>query len=92
MYLTPQSVGSAQLTLGSIDSSKYTGTLHYASVPEGAGDWELTSSAIYVNGKTTSALKASRQVVFDSGTSNVLFPTATANVRASPRATLVPGG
>jgi hypothetical protein len=25
MYLTPKSVGSAQLTLGSIDSTKYTG-------------------------------------------------------------------
>lgn len=86
MYLTPKSVGSAQLTFGSIDTTKYNGTLHYASVPEDAGDWELTSSAIYVNGKTTTALKASRQVVFDSGTSNVLFPTSTANVRPPLRA------
>jgi hypothetical protein len=67
MYLTPQAKGNAVLTLGSIDSSKYTGKLRYANVPEDAGDWEIASTAIYVNGKTTSTLKARRSIVFDSG-------------------------
>jgi hypothetical protein len=76
MYLTPQSVGNAVLGLGSIDSTKYTGSLRYAPV-QSSGDWALSSSAIYVNGKTSTTLKTRRSIIFDSGTSNVLFPTST---------------
>lgn len=48
-------------------------------MPSGTGEtWTLSSSALYVNGKTTSALKQARSIIFDSGTSNVLFPTSTA--------------
>jgi hypothetical protein len=32
-----------------------------------------------VNGKTSTTLKQSRSIIFDSGTTNVLFPTTTAN-------------
>ena len=41
----------------------------------GSGDWEATSTQITVNGKTTSLLKKRRSIIFDSGTSNILFDT-----------------
>lgn len=75
MYLTPLSKGGAELTFGGIDTSKYTGTLEYAALPSGSSDWEITSTGLYINGKTTSTLKGTRQIIFDSGTSNVLFDT-----------------
>ncbi|TFK54198.1 acid protease [Heliocybe sulcata] len=79
MYFTPNAVGNAELTIGGIDSSKYHGSLTYASLPSGSGDtWQLSSPQISVNGKTTSTLKRRRTIIFDSGTSNVLFSTSTA--------------
>jgi len=103
MYLTPKAVGNAELTLGGIDNSKFTGKSNsfqvpypmvpladsvsligapvFASLPSGSGStWQLVSPGISVNGKTTSTLKTSRTIIFDSGTSNVLFSTNTANV------------
>ncbi|KAJ7496013.1 acid protease [Mycena galericulata] len=80
LYLTPQAVGNAELTIGGIDTTKFTGNLTFASLPADTGaTWSLNSPKLSVNGKTTSVLKATRNVIFDSGTSNVLFPTATAN-------------
>ncbi|KAJ7755367.1 acid protease [Mycena maculata] len=80
LYVTPKAVGNAELTIGGIDTTKFKGALTYASIPADAGDtWSLESPQLSVNGKTTSVLKAKRNIIFDSGTSNVLFPTATAN-------------
>ncbi|PPR05853.1 hypothetical protein CVT26_010133 [Gymnopilus dilepis] len=80
LYLTPKAVGNAELTLGGIDNSKFTGTPVFASLPSGSGStWQLRSPKIFVNGQTTSVLNTARTIIFDSGTSNVLFPTATAN-------------
>ncbi|KAE9402851.1 acid protease [Gymnopus androsaceus JB14] len=79
MYFTPLAVGNAELTIGGIDESKFTSELTYASQTEDAGDnWQLCSPGISVNGKTNSVLDVPRTIVFDSGTSNVVFPTATA--------------
>ncbi|KZT73382.1 acid protease [Daedalea quercina L-15889] len=74
LYLTPKSVGNAELTIGGIDSSKYTGNLIYSPIsPEGSGLWELDSPALYVNGQTASTLSQKRTIIFDSGTPNVYF-------------------
>jgi len=98
MYLTPQMVGNAELTLGGIDCTKFTGRLlfksclfktesippgtpQYASLAFNDSDWTLTSTGLSVNGKTNSILTQSRDIIFDSGTSNVLFSTDTAEVR-----------
>ncbi|KZP03736.1 acid protease [Athelia psychrophila] len=75
MYITPEKSGNAELTFGGIDSSKYTGALAYAALPSSPQDWELTSTGIFVNGATTPLLAQTRQIIFDSGTSNVLFST-----------------
>lgn len=65
-----------------------TGDLIYAALPTDSGtEWELPSPAIYVNGQTTSLLSSNRTIVFDSGTSNVIFPTDTTEVRMIPLST-----
>ncbi|KZT73397.1 acid protease [Daedalea quercina L-15889] len=76
LYLTPKSVGDAELTIGGIDSSKYMGDLTYVSImpPTSYGDsWEIVSPAIFVNGQTATTLIANRTIIFDSGTPNVYF-------------------
>ncbi|KAF5392006.1 hypothetical protein D9757_003250 [Collybiopsis confluens] len=79
LYLTPLAVGNAELTIGGVDQSKFTGNLTFASQAGTGATWELRSPGISVNGKTTSVLNTARTVIFDSGTSNVLFDTSTAN-------------
>ncbi|KAF7318309.1 Acid protease [Mycena chlorophos] len=78
LYITPEAVGGAELTIGGIDETKFNGSLTYApNADQGSSTWSLTSPQIFVNGKTTSTLKKKRDVIFDSGTSNVLFDTTT---------------
>ncbi|OCH90671.1 acid protease [Obba rivulosa] len=77
-FITPKAVGNAELTIGGIDESKFQGPLTYAKLPRDAeGSWELASPKITVNGKTNHILTQEREVIFDSGTSNVLFDTNT---------------
>ncbi|KAI0739660.1 acid protease [Daedaleopsis nitida] len=69
-------IGNAELLLGGIDDTKFKGDLVFAT-QTGRGDWVVPSSQITVNGKTTSVLKQRRSIIFDSGTSNILFPKQT---------------
>ncbi|KAF8070647.1 acid protease [Lyophyllum atratum] len=78
LFLTPNAVGNAELTIGGIDNTKFKGNPTFASLPAGSSStWRLLSPRLSVNGKTTSLLNTQRSVIFDSGTSNVLFSTAT---------------
>ncbi|KAF4620824.1 hypothetical protein D9613_000878 [Agrocybe pediades] len=82
MYLTPKAVGNAELILGGIDSTKFTGEPIFGDLPPAETElppsvWLLNSPGISVNGHTTGFLNTSRQIIFDSGTSNVVFPTNT---------------
>ncbi|KAK2464625.1 hypothetical protein APHAL10511_003318 [Amanita phalloides] len=80
LYLTPKSVGHAELTLGGIDHTKFHGDPIYSSLLVDTGPvWQLLSSGITVNGKVTKLLASPRTIIFDSGTSNVVFSTVTAN-------------
>ncbi|TFK68659.1 acid protease [Pluteus cervinus] len=82
LYITPQSVGGAELTLGGVDNSKFSGNLTYAALPPRSGStWQLSSPSIAVNGNTTSVLTANRTIIFDSGSSNLFFPKATTEAR-----------
>lgn len=57
------------------------GEIQTASLPSDNDDtWLLSSSAIYINGKTTSLLSQNREIIFDSGTSNVYFDPSIAEV------------
>ncbi|TBU33806.1 acid protease [Dichomitus squalens] len=76
LFLTPEAVGNAELLIGGIDDSKFKGDLIYTD-QTGSGDWVASSSSISINGKTTSVLNQQRDIIFDSGTSNILFSTET---------------
>ncbi|KAG8707791.1 hypothetical protein FRC08_000283 [Ceratobasidium sp. 394] len=79
MWLTPRSVGGAELTLGGFDNTKFCGALTYIPVDLSTrGLWQLLSTQYAVNGKTSSILKQTTHIVFDSGTSNIVFPKAVA--------------
>lgn len=80
LNLTPNTVGGAELTLGGIDNTKVTNPITYVPVVQNSGFWQLKSSKFSVNGKSTSTLTASRTIIFDSGTSNLVFPKAVAEV------------
>ena len=79
MFLTPHTVGNAELLIGRIDDSKFNGDLIYADQPDN-GDWVVSSTSISVNGQTMEILDQARDIIFDSGTSNVLFSMQTAEV------------
>lgn len=106
LYVTPEKVGDAEITLGGVDeshihglsspslwwsysySARPIGEIQTASLPSDNDDtWLLSSSAIYINGKTTSLLSQKREIIFDSGTSNAYFDPSIAEVRLplSPR-------
>jgi hypothetical protein len=65
-----------ELTIGGVDSSKYTGDFHYVPVvpmiPGKTGYWEIVLDDVQVNGKSISAAKRG---VVDSGTSLMVVPT-----------------
>lgn len=73
-YLTPEKIGNAELTLGAIDHTKYTGEIQYIPInKETFGDWLPSSSSIYVNGQTTPVLNVTQVMPFDSGLSNFIL-------------------
>ncbi|CAE6354400.1 unnamed protein product [Rhizoctonia solani] len=78
-WLTPMSVGKAEMTLGGVDESKIQGKkVNYIPIYSGAyGFWQLESTQFGINGKTNDLLKQTRQVYFDSGTANLQFPKET---------------
>ncbi|KAF5372133.1 hypothetical protein D9758_005070 [Tetrapyrgos nigripes] len=77
MFLTPNAIGNAELTIGGIDESKFDNEIMFAPQAGTGNAWELRSPGISINGKTTSLLNTPRTIIFDSGTSNVLFSTDT---------------
>ncbi|EJD51612.1 acid protease, partial [Auricularia subglabra TFB-10046 SS5] len=81
MLFTHQNEGGAELTIGGVDSTKFTEPLVFSPQVGRGSTWQLSSPAIFVNGRTTNTLNVQRTIIFDSGTSNILFPQATAQVR-----------
>jgi Eukaryotic aspartyl protease len=82
-YLTPKAIGHAEMTLGGIDHSKVKGDLIYAQLSNNTnftGSWQLSSTRIFVNDKTSSTLNVSRTFIFDTGTSNILMDPQAAEV------------
>jgi hypothetical protein len=59
---------------GYIDSSKYTGSLHYTNVDSSSGFWQFTSAGYKINGVATSASATS---IADTGTTLLLMNQAT---------------
>lgn len=71
MYLTPKSVGDAELTLGGTDTSKYTGAINYIPLTSTGGLYSINFDGINVNGQDAGI---SAEAVADSGTSNLVAP------------------
>jgi len=78
-YLTHNNSPKAELTLGGIDSSKYSGSLTYIDTAD-PGYWQVTTTGIYVNGKTTSVLNPKTPItpVIATGLANAVFTKAQA--------------
>lgn len=75
-------VGTGNLCFVSRLAKAYTGSLTYAALDDpSSGFWQLDSTGITVNGKSTSALAKKRTFIFDSGTSNIVLPQADTVVR-----------
>jgi hypothetical protein len=49
-------------------------TANISSSEAEGNHWQLNYESIYVNGKTSKTLKSPFPTIFDSGTSNVVFP------------------
>ncbi|KAG7446309.1 acid protease [Guyanagaster necrorhizus] len=74
---------NAELTLGGIDETKFQGDLIFASLPTPpSGVWQLPLPGVAVNGATTALLNTSRSIFLDSGSSNALFSTDTAELQS----------
>jgi hypothetical protein len=82
LYLTPStSHVSGELTLGGMDTAKFPppsteSQVNYVSLSTRAVDflWILTMQRVFVNGKEVAlADSLKRDVLFDSGTSNLVF-------------------
>lgn len=67
LALLPNGVSGSELTLGGIDTTKFTKALTYVPVISGSSFWQLKSTQFAVNGVTTSTLKTAHNIIFDSG-------------------------
>ncbi|KAK7001530.1 acid protease [Favolaschia claudopus] len=73
MLFTPHDKGGeGELTMGGVDRTKFKTPLVFSPVV-GGDEWVLQSLGVAVNGKTSSVLNTSFPVIFDTGTSNILF-------------------
>ncbi|KAK6996859.1 acid protease [Favolaschia claudopus] len=73
MLFTPHDKGGeGELTMGGVDRTKFKSPLVFSPVVKG-DEWVLQSLGVAVNGKTSSVLNTSFPVIFDTGTSNMLF-------------------
>ncbi|KAJ7644665.1 aspartic peptidase domain-containing protein [Roridomyces roridus] len=75
MFFSPHSVGGAgEMTLGGVDTTKFTGDLMYSPIVDAdQGSWQIESLGISVNGQVERSLQQNLTLIFDSGTSNILF-------------------
>jgi hypothetical protein len=81
LYMTPNQIGGAEMMLGGIDYSKFTDPVTWTNVESNqTNSWTLKATGISVNGQTSEALSQAQNFVFDSGTSNLVFPGALTQV------------
>jgi hypothetical protein len=80
-FLTHNNIPQAELTLGGIDDTKFSGNLTYTNAIF-PGVWQLNSTGIFVNGKTNAILspKKTLQPVISTGLANFDFPKSLAEV------------
>ncbi|XP_014648359.1 PREDICTED: pepsin-3-like isoform X2 [Ceratotherium simum simum] len=74
VYLSSDDESGSVVIFGGIDSSYYTGSLHWVPVTE-EGYWQITVDSITINGETI-ACSGSCQAIVDTGTSLLAGPTS----------------
>ncbi|GJJ10404.1 hypothetical protein Clacol_004630 [Clathrus columnatus] len=77
-YLTPNTIGGAELTIGGIDETKLEAPLSYVSVPSTDKHWIIESTMISVDGTTLPTLNTTLPLIIDTGTPGMMFPNETA--------------
>jgi len=63
--------GKGEYEFGNIDTSKYSGDIHYTPVDSSSGYWQFDSTSYQINGQTSQNTNASPAIA-DTGTSLVL--------------------
>ncbi|PNS18363.1 Vacuolar protease A [Sphaceloma murrayae] len=66
--------GAGEYEFGTLDSSKYTGEIHYAPVDSSKGFWQFDSKSFQINGKTVQNSNPTAAIA-DTGTSLCLVDT-----------------
>jgi hypothetical protein len=72
LYLSPKSVGNAELTIGGTNHARYSGDITYIPVDSSRGAWSIKFQSISVNGQQM--VISARTAIADSGTSNMIAP------------------
>ncbi|KAL7929268.1 aspartic peptidase domain-containing protein [Trichoderma chlorosporum] len=72
LYLTPESVGHAEISLGGVDSSKLISEINYISVYPRTGQFNGTFEKVYVDNMTANV--SPNYAIYDSGTANIVAP------------------
>lgn len=72
LYLTPNAVGHAEISFGSIDASKTSGEVNYIPVYPTTGQFNGTFDKVFVNGALLEI--EPNYVIYDSGTANLVAP------------------
>lgn len=70
---------SGSYEFGAIDTSKFTGSLNYATVNTTQGFWQFSSNSFAVNGGTTTTNTGANQAIADTGTTLLLVNTDIVN-------------
>ncbi|KAH8809448.1 aspartic peptidase domain-containing protein [Xylogone sp. PMI_703] len=73
LYLTPESIGNAEISIGGVDASKYTSDIYYFPVNSTTGLFTIKFDSVYVNKQNTNITSA--PAIIDSGTANIVAPT-----------------
>lgn len=72
LYLTPKAVGDAEISFGSVDTSKTCGQVNYIPVYPITGQFNGTFEKVFVNGAALDI--EPNYVIYDSGTANIVAP------------------
>ncbi|KAF2670776.1 acid protease [Microthyrium microscopicum] len=76
LFLSPKKVGKAEITIGGIDQTKFTGNISYPPQNTALPYWNVQFQSITVNGKASNV--RGQTAIADSGTSNIIAPFADA--------------
>ena len=72
LYLTPHSLGNAEISIGRVDNSKFNGAINYIPVNPVKGQFNGTFEKVFADGKLLDIEPNS--VIFDSGTATLVAP------------------